>query len=205
MNAVFYVSSTVAIVATLLAITRTNAVHALLYLVSAMLALAVIFMTLGAPFIAAFQVIVYAGAIMVLFVFVVMMLNEGAPSVERETQWLKVGTWFGPALLSGVLLAELVFLLTQHGVPAGAATAAPVDPQQVGLALFGPYLLGVELSSMLLLSGLVGAFHLGRRDLVVRREREVESPYYRENGHARSVTASPRPAPERETDKVHVP
>jgi NADH-quinone oxidoreductase subunit J len=204
-NAVFYVSSAVAILATGLAITRTHAVHALLYLVSALLALAVIFYTLGAPFIAAFQVIVYAGAIMVLFVFVVMMLNEGARSVDQESKWLSWGAWVGPAVLSAVLLIELALLLTRSVLPAGAAAAAPVDPKQVGLALFGPYLLGVELASMLLLSGLVGAFHLGRREMVVRRERDAGSPYHRGNGHGHSTKPAAQPAPERETGKVRVP
>ena len=77
MTIVFYVAGAVAIVSTALMITRLNAVHALLYLIVSLLAVAVVFYTLGAPFIAALEVIIYAGAIMVLFVFVVMMLNLG--------------------------------------------------------------------------------------------------------------------------------
>jgi NADH-quinone oxidoreductase subunit J len=71
----FYLASIVAVIATLLAITRRHAVHALLYLVVSLLAVAVVFYVLGAVFVAALEVMVYAGAIMVLFVFVVMMLN----------------------------------------------------------------------------------------------------------------------------------
>ena len=77
MNLVFYISALVAVIATTMVITRLNAVHALLYLIVSLLSVALIFFVLGAPFVAALEVIVYAGAIMVLFVFVIMMLNLG--------------------------------------------------------------------------------------------------------------------------------
>ncbi len=161
MNVVFYLSSAVAIVSTLLVITRLNAVHALLYLIVSLLAVALIFFTLGAPFLAALEVIIYAGAIMVLFVFVVMMLNLGPEAARQESQWLSPGIWRGPALLAVILIGELAYMTARGG---GQLTAAGVvDPKQVGMALFGPYLLGVELASLLLLAGLVGAYHLGRR------------------------------------------
>ena len=160
MNVVFYVSAGVAIVSTLLVITRLNAVHALLYLIVSLLAMALIFFTLGAPFLAALEVIIYAGAIMVLFVFVVMMLNLGPEATQQESQWLSPGIWRGPALLAVILIGEVAYMAARGG---GQLTAAgSVDPKQVGLALFGPYLLGVELASLLLLAGLVGAYHLGR-------------------------------------------
>jgi NADH-quinone oxidoreductase subunit J len=161
MNVVFYLSSAVAIVSTLLVITRLNAVHALLYLIVSLLAVALIFFTLGAPFLAALEVIIYAGAIMVLFVFVVMMLNLGAEATQQESQWLSPGIWRGPALLAVILIGELVYMAARGGGQLIAASG--VDPKQVGMALFGPYLLGVELASLLLLAGLVGAYHLGRR------------------------------------------
>jgi NADH-quinone oxidoreductase subunit J len=161
MNIVFYLSSAVAIISTLLVITRLNAVHALLYLIVSLLAVALIFFTLGAPFLAALEIIIYAGAIMVLFVFVVMVLNLGAEAAEQESQWLSPGIWRGPALLAVILVGELVYMAARGG---GQLTAAAgVGPKQVGMALFGPYLLGVELASLLLLAGLVGAYHLGRR------------------------------------------
>ncbi len=162
MNVVFYVSAGVAIISTLLVITRLNAVHALLYLIVSLLSVALIFFTLGAPFVAALEVIIYAGAIMVLFVFVVMMLNLGSQAVEQESQWLSPGIWTGPAILAVILIAELVYMAARGG---GQLTGAGgVEPKQVGIALFGPYLLGVELASLLLLAGLVGAYHLGRHD-----------------------------------------
>ena len=82
---VFYIAGAVAILATVLMLTRLNAVHALLYLVVSLLAVAVVFYTLGAPFVAALEVIIYAGAIMVLFVFVVMMLNLGEQASRDGT------------------------------------------------------------------------------------------------------------------------
>ncbi len=171
MVAVFYISAAIAAAATILVILQRNAVHALLYLILSLLAVAVIFYTLGAPFVAALEVVVYAGAIMVLFVFVVMMLNVGAPAGAEREAVLRPRAWIVPAVLALVLLAELVAVLagarpgavpTLPGAPAGAAPA-PVAPREVSLSLFGPYLLGVELASMLLLAGLVGAYHLGRR------------------------------------------
>ena len=82
-NLVFYISGAVALAATLMVVTRTNAVHAALYLLVSLLAVALVFFSLGAPFVAALEIVVYAGAIMVLFVFVIMMLNIG-PAGDRE-------------------------------------------------------------------------------------------------------------------------
>ncbi len=71
----FYIAATVALVSTILAMTRANAIHALIYLIVSLLAVAVIFYLIGAPFVAALEIVIYAGAIMVLFVFVIMMLQ----------------------------------------------------------------------------------------------------------------------------------
>jgi len=162
MDTVFYISSVVAVAATARVVTCRNAVHALLYLIVSLLAVAVVFFVLGAPFVAALEVIIYAGAIMVLFVFVIMMLNLGPHATEQERAWLAPRTWLGPTILGLVLLGELVYVLAQGGAAAGGAQS--ISPREVGLALFGPYLVGVELASMLLLAGLVGAYHLGRRE-----------------------------------------
>lgn len=161
MHIAFLAAAAVAILATVLAVTRLDAVHALLYLIVSLLAVAVIFYTLGAPFAAALEVIVYAGAIVVLFVFVVMMLNLGRAAVERERAWTRPGMWIGPGLLALILLAELATVLA--GAPPAAGGMREIGPRAVGAALFGPYLLAVELASLLLLAGLVGAYHLGRR------------------------------------------
>jgi len=163
MMVAFYIAAGVALVATLLAITRLNAVHALLYFIVSLLALALIFLMFGAHFAAALEVIVYAGAIMVLFVFVIMMLNLGPLATAQERRWIRPQTWIGPSLLTSILGAELVWVVTRG--TAAVSGAAEVSPKDVGIALFGPYLLGVEMASMLLLAGLIGAFHLGRGGL----------------------------------------
>ncbi len=158
----FYIAATVALVATVLAMTRTNAIHALIYLIVSLLAVAVIFYLIGAAFAAALEIVIYAGAIMVLFVFVIMMLNLGEKGDQRERQWLRPSVWFGPAFLTFILFAELLYML--NGIEGPASTEA-VSAKEVGLTLFGPYVLAVEIASMLLLAGLVGSFHLGRRYL----------------------------------------
>jgi NADH-quinone oxidoreductase subunit J len=159
MIAVFYVSALVALVTTALAITRSNPVHGLLWFVVSLLAMGVIFYTMGAPFAAALEVIVYAGAIMVLFLFVIMMLSLDRAAAAREKTWIARPVWVLPIILVAILGAELarVFL---HGAP-GASRM--VSPQEVGIKLFTSDLAAVELASMLLLAGLVGAFHLGRK------------------------------------------
>ncbi|WP_044872858.1 NADH-quinone oxidoreductase subunit J [Pseudomonas sp. LFM046] len=163
MELAFYLAAAVAVASTVRVITNTNPVHALLYLIVSLLAVSMSFFALGAPFAGALEIIVYAGAIMVLFVFVVMMLNLGPAIAEQEKKWLKPGIWTGPALLSLALLAELLYVLfgNSTGATIGHTT---VDSKTVGIVLFGPYLLAVELASMLLLAALVAAFHLGRHE-----------------------------------------
>jgi NADH-quinone oxidoreductase subunit J len=162
MEIAFYLSGAIAIAATLMVIVGPSAVHALLYLIVSLLAVAVVFYVLGAPFAAALEVIIYAGAIMVLFVFVMMMLNLGKAAAARERDWLNPGMWVGPSILAALLLVELIYIFMQDS--SILSSAAVVDSKEVGITLFGPYLLGVELASLLLLAGLVGACHLGWRE-----------------------------------------
>jgi NADH-quinone oxidoreductase subunit J len=161
MDLVFYISSGIAIISTVMVITRMNAVHALLYLIISLLSVAIIFYSFGAPFIAALEIIIYAGAIMVLFVFVMMMLNLGAKAAEQERKWLNPKMFLGPAILAGALGVEILFMLF------GGIQSAPgyemIGPKAVGITLYSTYLLGLEIAGMLLLAGLVGAFHLGRQ------------------------------------------
>ena len=182
MDIAFYVAAAVAILATIMTITRLNAVHALLYLIVSLLAVAVIFYILGAPFIAALEVIIYAGAIMVLFVFVVMMLNLGKGAMTIEHRWLKPSMWIGPCVLAAILIAEVTYLLSRTGsAPQGTAS---VGSKEVSVALFGPYLIGVELASMLLLGAIVGAYHLARPKLQQLETRHVN------DSHGTRVAAS---------------
>ncbi len=168
----FWIPGAVAIAATVAVITRKNASRALVYLVVSLLAVAVIFFMLGAPFAAALEVVVYAGAIVVLFLFVVMMLNLGKTSVMRETRWLQPGMWIGPFILVAILAIAFAYAFATVG---GVETKRDmVGPRAVGAALFGPgpYLLAVELAGFLLLAALVGSYHLGRRYLEERREQD---------------------------------
>jgi NADH-quinone oxidoreductase subunit J len=173
MNVVFYLAAAVALFATVMMLTRLEAVHALLYLVVSLLSTAVMFYVLGAPFLAALEVIVYAGAIVVLFIFVVMMLNIGSEARTREGRLLQPGAWAGPALLCGVLAAEVFYVVLRSEQP--ASVARHVSPSQLGMALYGPYVIGVELASMLLLAGVVGAWHLGARGPELEEEHGDDS------------------------------
>ena len=157
----FTLAAAVAVLATFLAITRIDAVSALLYLNVSLLAVAVVFLQLGASFAAVLEILVYAGAIIVLFVFVIMLFNVAHWSAGEERTWLRAGAWAGPTALTLVLAGLLLAVLAGGG---GAAHApAAVGPKAVGAALFGAYLLGVEMVSLLLLAGLVGAYHIGGR------------------------------------------
>jgi NADH-quinone oxidoreductase subunit J len=164
MEFAFYFAAGVAVVSTLRVITHTNPVHALLYLVVSLLAVSMTFFSLGAPFAGVLEIVVYAGAIMVLFVFVVMMLNLGSATAEQERQWLRPRAWVGPGLLSGLLLALLLCALFSGNAASAGAGLQTVDAKAVGTHLYGPYLLAVELASMLLLAALVAAYHLGRQE-----------------------------------------
>lgn len=166
MEFAFYLSAIVALAATLRVVMHTNPVHALLYLIVSLLAVSGVFFSFGAYFAGALEIIVYAGAIMVLFVFVVMMLNLGNVVIEQEKAWLKPGVWIGPSILCFVLLIAVVSGIWGGGsnvtVHEAVITGHVVTPKDVGMSLFGPYLLLVQLAVMLLLGGLVAAYHLGR-------------------------------------------
>ena len=162
METAFYAAALLAILTTGLALTRSHAVHALLYLILSLLSISALFLLLGAPFVAALEVVVYAGAIMVLFVFVVMLLNVGRASHEQERAQLKPSEWIFPALIAAALLGELAYVLASG--PTSGTLQADSAVKPVALALFGPYLLGVEIAALLLLAGMLGAYHLGRQD-----------------------------------------
>lgn len=166
METEFVFAAAITLMAGVMAVTRLNAVHALLYLIITLLALAMCFALLGAPFAAVLQVIIYAGAITVLFVFVVMMLNLGAATEECERAWLPPRQWRGPAVLALLLFLETVYII-MHG--SLAVTPSHVGAKAVGVALFGPYLVIVELASLLLLVGLIVAWHVGQGGIGERR------------------------------------
>jgi len=159
---IFYIASAVAIFSTIMVITRYNMIHALLYLVVSFLAVSIVFYVLGAPFMAALEIIVYAGAIVVLIIFVIMMLNLKQESVEQERKWFTKNIWIGPGILSVILLGELIYIIASDPQTIVMGAQA-VDAKNVGMSLYGPYIIGVELSGLLLMAGIVGAYHLGRQ------------------------------------------
>jgi NADH-quinone oxidoreductase subunit J len=162
MNMTFYISGVIAVLATFMAITRREAIHGLVYLVVSLLAAAVAFLVLGAPFAAALEVITYAGAMMVMLLFVMMTLTPKTRNRGGDMSNINPWSWLGPALMTLLLAGDFVYIIMSG--TAFPASGIDVSPRQVGQVLFGPYVLGVELASMLLLAGLVGAYHLGHQD-----------------------------------------
>jgi NADH-quinone oxidoreductase subunit J len=156
----FHIAAGLAVVATIAALSTRNAVHGLLYFIVSLLAVATIYVLIGAPFAAALEIIIYAGAIMVLFVFAVMVLGMGEDSVARERRWLRRRTFIGPGLLSAALIA----VLARAAGATDAVAHSRLGPREVGLALFREHFIGLELASFLLLAGLIAALHLGRRE-----------------------------------------
>ncbi|HCE68845.1 MAG: NADH dehydrogenase [Geobacteraceae bacterium GWC2_55_20] len=155
----FYILAATAVIATLLAITEKHPVHAILYLVTSLFSMAVIFYLLMAPLVAAFEVILYAGAIMVLFLFVIMMLDLGHPEKGLSPGWRE---WLPAMALSGISIASLaVAVVSRHATAGSYPAALPI--REVALRLFREHGLAVELVSLQLLFALVGALYLGRQ------------------------------------------
>jgi NADH-quinone oxidoreductase subunit J len=165
MNLFFYIAAAVAIISTIMAISGRNAIHSLLYLILSLLAISVVFYLLNAPFVAALEVIIYAGAIMVLFIFVTMMLNIGLER-KMEKKWLKPGMWIIPSLLAATLLIDLILAL--RNMKMISVEKEIVLPKQVGISLFTTYLLAVEIAAILLMAGVIGAYHLGSQKKKVK-------------------------------------
>jgi NADH-quinone oxidoreductase subunit J len=159
----FYLVALVAIIASYKVVTGTNPVHALLNLVVSLLAVAGLFFIMGAPFAGALEILVYAGAILVLFVFVVMMLNLGQSTQIQEKSWINSKALAVPFFLSSSLLVILMVSMVAGVDSTLALGTQVVTPKAVGISLFDKYLLLVEFASALLLAALIGAYHLAKR------------------------------------------
>jgi NADH-quinone oxidoreductase subunit J len=162
----FYFAAALAIVASIKVVTGRNTVHSLLYLVVSLLAVAVCFYLMGAPFAAGLEVIVYAGAILVLFVFAIMMFGLGQDETLHAPQsqtfkLINVNLWFGPSLIAALLLAQLIFAIDNSAIQE-KLTSNIIEAKQVGILLYGPYLLAVEIASFLLLAGLIAGYHFAK-------------------------------------------
>ena len=171
----FYLFGLIAIASAIAFVTRKSPVAAALWLVNTMFSLAALYVMLEAHFIGVIQVLVYAGAIMVVFVFVVMLLNLGHPSEMADAR----GKWgrLAAGLLGLALLAQ-VMALTGKRLPEPFTPGGGYDPVavrdlgavgSVAQPLFNEYLLAFELTSILLLVAIVGAVVLGRRRQVDAR------------------------------------
>ena len=155
---IFYATAALITAATVLAITRRQAVHSVVFLVISFLGSAMLFYLLGSPFLAALQVIIYAGAIMVLFLFVIMMLRLD-PGEEEGFRW----RLWGPAILVGFLfLGATCFAVFSDPSGRVPLTLTMVTPKQFGRFVFEQYWLPIEIISLLLFLGLLAAIHLGR-------------------------------------------
>jgi NADH-quinone oxidoreductase subunit J len=157
---IFYLLATLLVIASLMVVFLRNIVHCAMALVSALLLIAVFFVVLQAPMIGVLQVMVYAGAIMVLFLFVIMFLNPAA--LERQR-----GLWWGFGTVLALLLAGvLVPLVATNDLPADPVAASELfgSPEMLAKSLFNDYVLPFELASVLLLVAIIGAVILAKRE-----------------------------------------
>ena len=163
-DSLFYLAAVVAVIASLKVVTGSNTVHALLYLVVSLLAVAVCFYLMGAPFAAGLEIIVYAGAILVLFVFAVLMFGLGKDETINAPKSKSVTNMFGAMLLAFALLLELTVIINNAQIQQ-TLQANVVSSKAVGIMLYGPYLLAVEIASFLLLAGLLAGYHYAKPDV----------------------------------------
>ncbi|WP_201597464.1 NADH-quinone oxidoreductase subunit J [Psychrobacter vallis] len=175
----FYSLAAVAIFASLRVVTQANPVHAILSMIVSLLAIAGIFFVLGAPFAGALEIVVYAGAIMVLFVFVIMMLNLGMSNDEREERWLDAGTWAIPTGLTIIIAVVLYAMIGLNHDEAAMIGGTTVSAKTVGTVLFTKYVMLIQVAALLLLAALVAAYHLGKEaidDEIVGNENQNFQP-----------------------------
>lgn len=158
----FYFLSFLAILSGLMVVISKNPVHSVLYLIICFFAIAGHYVLMNAQFLAAVHIIVYAGAIMVLFLYVIMMLNLNANIEPHKSKWLKIAA----TVSGGLLMIVLVGALRQ------ANTTLPSSPNNevglinnLGLVLFREYALPFEVSSILLLTAMVGTVMLGKKEI----------------------------------------
>jgi NADH-quinone oxidoreductase subunit J len=160
MVAVFYIFAALTIIAALGVVLQRTPVYSALSLIVVLCSLAGLYISLGAAFLATIQVIVYAGAIMVLFVLVIMLLNAGR---ERHTEGSGLARWLGVPLLAA-LLAEILFVVEKTFSSNVTAPAAPDSgPAAVGALLFRHYVLPFEVTSILILVAILGAVVLAKK------------------------------------------
>jgi NADH-quinone oxidoreductase subunit J len=162
MIALFYICAALAVLAALNVVLQRTPVYSALSLIVVLCALAVIYLLLDAEFMAVIQVIVYAGAIMVLFVLVIMLLNARR---ETPSDRSRIARWLGVPLLAA-LLAEILLVVWKQFPAATTAAAPAVDagPAAIGQLLFRTYVLPFEVTSVLILVAVLGAVVLAKKE-----------------------------------------
>jgi NADH-quinone oxidoreductase subunit J len=162
MTILFYIFAAIAVLAALNVVLQRTPVYSALSLIVVLCSLAVEYLLLGAEFMAAIQVIVYAGAIMVLFVFVIMLLNAGRETPSHRS---KVAKWLGPPLVAGFLL-EMVAIIWKQFPPQPAVSVPALEgsPAAIGRLLFASYVLPFEVTSVLMLVAVLGAVVLAKKE-----------------------------------------
>ena len=159
---IFLYFAFVIVLSAVLMITRRNPVHSVLFMLLLFFHIAGVFVLLNAEFLAAVQLIVYAGAILILYLFVVMLLN-----VDRESQIARANRFWPWITLFGlIILAEIALLVVQGSFPIGpgrAMTAPGAGVKELGIELYTKYLVPFEVASVILLVGLVGAVMLAKK------------------------------------------
>jgi NADH-quinone oxidoreductase subunit J len=163
MAILFYVCAVLAVLAALGVVFQRRPVYSALSLIVVLCSLAVIYLLLGAEFLAVIQVIIYAGAIMVLFVLVIMLLNA---RTESSTDRSRIARWLGAPLIAA-LLVEIVAVVWKQFPSVSTPPAAPLDagPAAIGELLFRNYVLPFEVTSLLILVAIMGAVVLARKQL----------------------------------------
>ncbi len=157
-GAIFYVLAGLILVSTGLAITRRNLVHAVVYLIISFFGSAMLYYLFGAPLLAALEIIIYAGAIMVLFLFIIMMLRVDSSALRRPS----LRHWLPAASLGLIYLIVAVLVVSTDPGSQVILEAAWARPSVFGQFLFRQYWLSIEIVSFLLLVALVGALYLGK-------------------------------------------
>jgi NADH-quinone oxidoreductase subunit J len=177
--AFFYLFATVAVVSTLFVVAQPNPIHSVLLLIASFMALAGLYVLLDAPFVAVTQIIVYAGAIMVLFLFVVMLLNVAHEETVKEVEAASAGAtsgavrWFG-ALLAVAMALELVWALNRSRGVETSSSAPGVARQMwsvadIGRILFTKYAFAFEATSVLILIAMIGSVTIAGRHLAEKK------------------------------------
>jgi NADH-quinone oxidoreductase subunit J len=157
---IFYLLATLLVISSLLVVFLRNVVHCAMALVTALLIIAILFVTLHAPMVGILQVMVYAGAIMVLFLFVIMFLNPVEPEQQR-------GLWWGFGTILSLLLASLLIpFFSQDQLPGEPVSATEIfgSPEMLAKSLFNDFVLPFEIASVLLLVAIIGAVVLAKRE-----------------------------------------